>query len=313
MELGMMGLPRDGELEAMYELRIKHCGVGAAAHAIESSWDGINKAVRLGLNPIGIVPVDKEEAYDGMFYYDFSKKLRVCVREFPYKVYVIWEEPSLPYIVGDKFKFRDYQTLLRVAYETIKEADPTIQVWNGGIGQHGGLWTIQEFLTQAIDYTDAVNLHMFHFDADWRRVVELISGLISRTMIFLESIGKPKPIVCTEWGYPTSENETTYGSFVDPTGVVPAVRERDQALIVREVLRMCAPVMPQFHFAMLQSYASPHWGGHTGSIDENGKKLASYYAILEWLKEQEEDAKCLPTQSVSKNILTPESPHYAMF
>lgn len=297
MELGTMGLPRLEMIDIVQELQIKHCGVMAGAHAPEGTWNGINQALRMGLNPIGTVPVEQAEAYDGMFYYDFSKKVRWCAKELPLRTYVIWEEPALPYIVGDKFKFRDYMTLLRVAYETIKEVDPSIQVWNGGIGMHGGLWTIQEFLTEAIDYTDAVNLHTFHFDADCRRVVELISGLISRTIIFLEAIGKSKPIVCTEWGYPTSENETTYGSFVDPTGVVPAVREAEQAYIVKEVLDMCAPVMPQFHFAILQSYESPHWGGHTGLIDESGKKLASYYATLEWLKQQEEDAKCLPTQS----------------
>ncbi len=292
MELGIMQAPDGEDIRRVRSLGITWANCGMSLDDPDSIYAEIENLAKVGIKAHGIVPYTDQTIAAPLFFHDFSAFLRQCAKLFPFESIEVWPEPNCPYVTKRQFGRRDYHDVIRCAYESWKEVRPETQVYNGGIGQHGGLWTVHAFIRESIDYTDGLNLHLFQFDGNPGRVVDLILGQVVRARLVMDWSGIEKPILCTEWGYPSSLIETSYGSFIDPLGI-PAHKEETQAWIIREVLNAVEPFLIRFHIAYINDvFESPYWGGYTGLKVATGRledyegiyNKLGYEALEEWVK-----------------------------
>ncbi len=285
MELGLMTMPPDEDLELCHELGIKHGGMSFNVADPAETQKAIDHARSNGIEPmaiIGALPMPLDHA---LCLHEFAKILRFFAKTWDFKEIEVLPEPSCPYVSKGQYNVRRYQEVMKCGYETIKEVNPNILVYNGGIGQHGTLWTVQAFIEESLDYTDALNIHLFQFDGNPHRVVELIVGMMTHAHLWMKWRGKVKPMICTEWAYPTAKQETTYGSFledykyIDPKNIPPRVYF-EQGWIMKEVLESAAPMLDRMHLGSLHdNHSSNYWGGECGVKD----KVATEF-LIHWAK-----------------------------
>ena len=91
---------------------------------------------------------------------------------------------------------KDYVTLLKHAYQTIKRVDPSAKVI-GGIANPGGPWFEKIFEEGALDYMDYLNTHTY----PGVKAPERTEAKMLELNRWMDAKGKRKKMWCTEYAY----------------------------------------------------------------------------------------------------------------
>jgi hypothetical protein len=141
----------------------------------------------------------------------------------------IWNEPNTIGSVQPGFSVMDYVTLLKSAYVTIKDVQPSSTVITGGLGPaqtSGGNISPLDFLSQlyadgAQGYFDAVGDHPYSYPAmplyeqPWNAWSQMASTTPSLRSIMIANGDADKKIWLTEYGAPTDGPGTLEDSTSD--------------------------------------------------------------------------------------------------
>lgn len=288
MELGTFQ-PWFPHLEEHYEaLGIKWFGVGYSTDEgsddIAATLVEAEKVIAHGGKPFIKWVTDPQYKRDDRWWGHLESGLRLAARELPVKHWEIFSEPNCPFVTRRELLLNEYFEVLSCAYATLKEEDPNIQVWNGGMGFFRTMWGLADFLEGALPITDALNLHPFMFGSTWGHVAARISNLLLEGQWAMEVLHQKKPIICTEWGACTEwRGAKRYEDQIERAGVA-ALSLEGQAQLFWEVLSQFEAIgCPIFCFATLQDAGGgTTWQEHTSPIDPEGNPKPSYEVIKAW-------------------------------
>ncbi len=289
MEFGMMQAPnldlppKHRDWGHYGNLGIKWCQL-----SMDSTPATVHYAERLisrGWKPVATMALEPEQIRNPNMLKEVEERCRAAAKVLPMvSHWEIWPEPGCPHVSQGRFSMVAYVDILKCAYNAIKEVNPNLIVYNGGIGQHGTLWGIEPFLEVALPYTDRLCLHPYIFDADPQRAANLICDLGGNAIAKMESLGYPDmKLIIGEWGTPSAKVHTVHTSFIEVGGISP-VAEDSQAYIVGKVLEGYESVTEIFAWAYVYDLGGDFWGNHTGLVRVDGTPKPAYEVACAFAK-----------------------------
>lgn len=216
------------------------------------------------------------------------------------KHWEIWGEAACPY-TGEGFTETDgrklyegmtYAELLSLVYPRIKEADPDAVVLCGGHGADTRMpYSMHLRFYQRIcdagagEFFDVNNLHPFVLRGrDWPTIEDMLQrGFAEIKRIEWRNGLDPKPIVATEFAWPTHQGPPKeYASAVVPQ--VISVSEQEAADWTDRTFALFEAHGMQFViWCGYQEAGGRFWGKHLGLLRADGTpKGALYETVLRW-------------------------------
>ena len=202
---------------------------------------------------------------------EWSAYIRATVSHFKGRVdhWEIINEHDHPVytVTADKNKGRGYGKLLKIAYKTVKEANPDAKVLYGGLAMNKQDY-IEESLKVAGDSYDIMNFHTYPAPNMPEASLEKLMGMLNKSM---QKYGGKKPVWLTEIGSTTAE----YSS--------------DTASVMRACIK---------HLGLKQS-RTKFFGLEENTVENMKKKIITYFPRAKFVKiVKYPDLKTLPVPSV---------------
>lgn len=195
------------------------------------------------------------------------------------QAYELWNEPTT--ISKGDFSGSPAQMvqLARVAYQTIKEVDPTVTVVSPSTTGSSGMRWLDEFLKAGGGkYADVIGDHLYttpHPPEDIVPLAQQVEQIMQR-----DGVGN-KPLWDTETGYAIQNKQSTVKA-VPGSGLLSAVLPADEAaaFVARTYILAWAVGISRLYW-----YAWDNW--NMGLVDRDGKTLKSpaiaYGQVENWL------------------------------
>lgn len=199
--------------------------------------------------------------------------------------WVLWEEPNCP-VLAPSNTIRVYSDLLKAGYSAIKEVNPTAKVYHGGMGVYAQTFFVQDlFAADALDYTDAINLHPFVFVETFSEFKRELNRLFDELRVW------EKPIVITEWGVPSAPEPRKHPSLLPRfiiEGGCPSPKEDDQAewLVwgLEKFLQEGVELVCLIPFDQDPPQAVRHWSHTCGLLREDFSEKPAYWRMKEFVE-----------------------------
>jgi hypothetical protein len=190
---------------------------------------------------------------------DFRKYVAACVAHYHGRanVWEILNEPiytdySLPRSLG--YAPKDYVSILKVASQAAKKADPKSFVIGGLAGNAGQMVLYEQFIKAGgLDWVDALNIHVYPGLAPPEGAEEWLAKLNG----MMRAAGKPRPMWLTEVGYYAEDEPGAAKEFSMP---------------VLESEKLCAAYLVRYCTIMLANGVEKiffHAGSSSGLNEEN--------------------------------------------
>lgn len=228
----------------------------------------------------------EDEARGGAPYSWFTDALAGTVELSSHGVrdWEIWGEWACPAVAQGIFGGRNYRDLLEASYAAVKRADPGAVVWTGGFGVNFGLRAYERLLEQgAHDFFDVLNLHPFVHHRPWEEAEAAIhAGFAHLRELEIRAGVQPKPLACTEFGWPVMRGARNLKSNVFDK--VQAIGEdlcaewTDHSFALFERYGVQALM-----YCTLRDTNGSHWGSHLGILRTNGTRKPNYPVLAEWI------------------------------